>query len=98
LGLLLAAGPDQQNFTHGLGLAAAAVAAGVEVYVYCLDEAVRGIDDDRLQRLRVKGLRLYACAEAARRRGLPLTDHAVFAGLAALAELVDRTDRFVSFN
>jgi sulfur relay (sulfurtransferase) complex TusBCD TusD component (DsrE family) len=98
LGLLLAAGPERRNFAHGLALAAAAVAAGVEVYVYCLDEAVRGIEDDRLQRLRAQGLRLYACAEAARRRGLPLTDHAIFSGLAALAELIDRTERFVSFN
>lgn len=98
LGLLLSRGPDHPNFQHGLGLAEAALQAGVEVYLYCIDEAVRGVDDPRLQALKTRGLRLYACAYGANRRQIPMSDCAVFAGLATVSDLIAATDRFVSFN
>ena len=46
----------------------------------------------------VRGLKLYACAHGAQRRGLPVNDKAVFAGLAVVSDLIASTDRFVSFN
>jgi sulfur relay (sulfurtransferase) complex TusBCD TusD component (DsrE family) len=98
LGILLSTGPDQAGFQHGLRLAQAALARKVEVYVYCLDDAVVGVADPALQALRERGLRLYACAYGARRRRLPLTDQAVFAGLGVLSDLIAAADRFVSFN
>jgi sulfur relay (sulfurtransferase) complex TusBCD TusD component (DsrE family) len=98
LGILLSSLPDQAGFRHGLGLAQAALARGIEVYLYCLDDAVLGVADPALQSLRARGLRLYACAYGARRRGLPLEDQAVFAGLGVLNDLISATDRFVSFS
>ena len=98
LGLLLSASPEHPNFRHALGLAETALAAGVRVYFYCIDEAVCGLGDARLQDLKARGLNLYACAHGAQRRGLPMSDQAAFAGLSVVSDLIAGTDRFVSFN
>ena len=98
LGLLLSTHPDQPGFKHGLGLAAAALDEGVDVYLYCIDEAVRGIGNGQLQSMAARGLKLFACAYAAHRRGLPVNDTAIFAGLGVVSDLIASTDRFVSFN
>ncbi len=97
LTILLATAPDRPGFRHAVNLAGAALRRGVRVYLYCLDDAVTGVRDERLQALHARGLRLYACAYAAQRRHQPRGDEATYAGLAALGELIERTDRFVSF-
>jgi sulfur relay (sulfurtransferase) complex TusBCD TusD component (DsrE family) len=98
LGVLLSSHPDQPGFNHGLGLAEAALTEGLVVYLYCIDEAVRGIGLPKLQSLAARGLKLFACAYAAQRRGLPVNDKATFAGLGVVSDLIASTDRFVSFN
>lgn len=98
LGLLLSTRPQERGFQHGLRLAEAALAKGVDVYVYCIDEAVAGVDHPELQALKARGLKLYACAYGAHRRHIPLSDRAAFAGLTVVSDLVAGTDRFVSFN
>ena len=98
LGLLLSTRPDQPGFQHGLGLAEAALDAGVDVYLYCIDDAVHGVENSKLQSLAGRGLKLFACAYAAQRRHLPITDKATFAGLAVVSDIIAATDRFVSFN
>lgn len=79
-------------------LAEIALAAGVDVYLYCIDEAVHGVGDAGLQALKAKGLKLYACAYGAQRRALPINDLATYAGLTVVSDLIAGTDRFVSFN
>jgi hypothetical protein len=98
LGLLLSTRPEQPGFQHGVRVAEAALRQGVQVYLYCIDEAVWGIDCPELQVLREKGLKLYACAYGAQRRRIPLSDKAAFAGLTVVSDLVAGTDRFLSFN
>lgn len=98
LGVLLSTHPDQPGFKHGLGLAEAALNEGVDVYLYCVDDAVHGVSRPQLQSLAARGLKLYACAYAAQRRRLPVNDKATFAGLAVVSDLIAATDRFVSFN
>jgi sulfur relay (sulfurtransferase) complex TusBCD TusD component (DsrE family) len=98
LGLLLSASPTDPNFQRGLRLAETALGRGIDVYLYCIDEAVKGVGDPRLQSLSARGLKLYACAYAAQRRGLPVNEEAVFAGLTIVNDLIASTDRFVSFN
>lgn len=98
LGLLVSASPDAPNFRHGLKLAEAAVDAGVTVYLYCIDDAVSGVGDTRLQSLKARGLNLYACAYGAQRRNIPVNDSAVFAGLTVVSDILGGTDRFLSFN
>jgi hypothetical protein len=98
LGLLLSTRPETPNFRHALNLAGAALDADVKVYLYCIDEAVHGVGDAQLQSLKARGLNLYACAFAARRRNIPVSDLAAFAGLTVVSDLVADTDRFLSFN
>ena len=98
LGVLLSTFPDQPGFRHGLALAESALEEGVEVYLYCIDDAVRGISEPQLQALAARGLKLYACAYGAQCRDLPMDERAAFAGLGALSDLIAATDRFVSFN
>lgn len=98
LGLLLSADPDHPNFERALKLAETALSEGVIVYLYCIDEAVPGVADSRLQALRERGLILYACAYGAQRRNFPVSEQAIFAGLTVVSDLMAGTDRFVSFN
>ncbi len=98
LGLLLSTRPETPNFAHGVRLAEAALAAGVQVYLFCIDDAVHGLDDPRLQRLKTRGLSLYACAYGALRRNIPVNDRAAFAGLGVVRDLIAATNRFLSFN
>ncbi len=70
----------------------------VEVYLYCLDAAVMGISDPRLQSMRGAGLRLFGCEFARRQRRIPPDELAIYGGLVMLSDLASATDRFVSFN
>jgi sulfur relay (sulfurtransferase) complex TusBCD TusD component (DsrE family) len=98
LGVLLSTSPNQPGFQHGLGLAEAALAGGVEVYLYCIDDAVCGLNEPRLQSLAARGLKLYGCAYAAQRRRLPMDEKTNWAGLGLLSDLMAATDRMVTFN
>lgn len=98
LGVLISAPPDHPNFLHGLNLASAALKNEVTVYLYLIDAAVPGIDENRLQSLREDGLKLFACAFGARKCDLETDDRATWVGLATASELISATDRFVSFN
>jgi len=98
LGLLLSTAPDHPNFMHGVRLAETALVNGVEVYLYCIDEAVPGIQDPRIISLKEKGVRLFACAYGAHKRNLTMDGAALFAGLTVVADLMADTDRFISFN
>jgi sulfur relay (sulfurtransferase) complex TusBCD TusD component (DsrE family) len=98
LAILLSTSPDNTKFEHGLRLAEAAMRGGIEVYLYCIDEAIYGIGDPALQAMKSRGLKLFACAYAARERNLPITDLAAYSGLTIVSDLVSSTDRFVAFN
>lgn len=98
LGLLLSTNPAHANFSHGVRLAETALANGVEVYLYCIDEAVPGIHDPRVVSLKERGVRLFACAYGAHKRNLSTDGTALFAGLTVVADLMADTDRFISFN
>ena len=98
LGLLISARPDHPNFRHAIRLAETALGRGVMVYLYCIDEAVLGLDDAQLQGLKQRGVNLFACAYGAQRREIPAGHLAVFAGLTIVSDLIAGTDRFVCFN
>src|ERR1041384_7569000 len=97
LGVLISVPPDHPNFTHGLRLAGTALAQGMDVYLYCIDEAVRGLADPRLNQLKTDGLKLFACAYGAQRRHVPMSEPATFSGLGLLNDVIASADRFVSF-
>ena len=98
LGLLISVPPEHPNFNHGVRLAETALARGVKVYLYCIDDAVKGLDDPRMNQLKARGLNLFACAYGAQRRSIRVGEQATFGGLAIVNDLIAGTDRFVSFN
>jgi hypothetical protein len=98
LGILLSCPPAHPNFKHALGLARAALRRGMQVYLYCIDEAVTGIAGDPLQHLKKDGLVLYGCAFSARCRNIPIDDRAAYSGLTVVSDLMASTDRFLAFN
>src|SRR5262245_101635 len=98
LGVLISVPPGHPNFTHGVRLVETALAHGLDVYLYCVDEAVQGLDDPRLNKLTADGLKLFACAYGAQRRNIPMGQQTTFSGLSLLSDVMASTDRFVSFN
>ena len=98
LGILVSTAPAQPNFGHGLSLAQAALAQGADVYLYCIDEAVQGLADPRLDRLCARGLKLFACGYSAQRRHIAPDARVTLSGLSTLSDLIAATDRFVAFN
>jgi sulfur relay (sulfurtransferase) complex TusBCD TusD component (DsrE family) len=99
LGILLSTGPENTNLSTTLGLSDAALHAGVDVYLYLIDEGVLAVDDPRFQPLRDSGLKLFACAYGAQQRGVPRKDEkATYCGLVVLSNIVSTCDRFVALN
>jgi sulfur relay (sulfurtransferase) complex TusBCD TusD component (DsrE family) len=96
-GILISSRPEDARFRHGLQLAEAALNQGLQIYLYCIDDAVTGLADAQLQRLKARGANLFACAYGAQQRNIPLSDLATFAGLTVVSDLIANTDRFVSF-
>ncbi len=98
LGILLSTPPDHANLQTAIGLSEAALADQMDVYLYLIDEGVHSLDSDRLLQLSKDGVKLFACAYAAQRRGIPLSDKATFCGLVVFSDLVKGCDRFVALN
>ena len=94
----MSSAPGTDSFRHALGLMAAALDSGCDVYAYCIDEAVKGVGRPDVQDLKGRGLKLYACAYGAHRHSVPVDAAAAFAGLTVVSDLIAGTDRFVSFN
>ena len=95
---MVSVAPDAPGFGQALDLAAKAIGDGEKVFLYCIDDAVPGISDPRLAKLREDGLNLCGCADSMRQRKLPLDESAVFSGLSVLSDIMADTDRFESFN
>jgi sulfur relay (sulfurtransferase) complex TusBCD TusD component (DsrE family) len=98
LGLMISTSPDHANLDTALRLGEAAMDRGVGVYLYLIDDAVAAVEEARVQRLAERGLRLFVCAYGCQKRRLPLSDKATNCGLVVLTDLLNATDRFVSFN
>ena len=99
LGILLSTGPDNPNLATAVGLSSAALKAGVDVYLYLIDEGVLTVDDPRFQSLRDSGLKLFACAYGAQQHGVPRKDDkATYCGLVVLSNIISTCDRFVALN
>jgi sulfur relay (sulfurtransferase) complex TusBCD TusD component (DsrE family) len=100
LGLLLSTGPEHGNIDTALGLATAALARGVAVYLYLIDDGVRALADPRLRALPGQGAKLFACAYGCQKRRIPLEDSedVTYCGLVVLTDLINGTDRFVALN
>jgi hypothetical protein len=89
LGLMVSTAPDHSK---------AALDGGGDVYLYLIDDAVAAVEDERLQALADRGLKLFVCAYGCQKRRRPLSDRATNCGLVVLTDVINGTDRFVSLN
>jgi sulfur relay (sulfurtransferase) complex TusBCD TusD component (DsrE family) len=98
LGLMLSTGPEHANLATAVGLSAAALDRGAQVYLYLIDDGVAAVEDPRVQALADRGARLFVCAYGCQKRGLPLSERATNCGLVVLTDVINGTDRFVALN
>lgn len=98
LGILLSTASEHPNLDTLLGLGRAAMARGVDLYLYLVDDGVVNADDERIVELGQRGAKLFVCAYSRQRRGLPITGAATYCGLVVLSDLVNACDRFVALN
>src|ERR1700761_6373404 len=92
IGVLLTTAPDHANFRPAVALMNAALDAGVRVYLYCIDDAVKAVDTPEIQAIKSRGASLFGCAYGAGRRSITLGDSAAWSGLTVLADVVGSTD------
>ncbi len=98
LGLLLATHPERGDVARAGALASAALSAGVDCYLYLIDEGTRAFGDPQIKALQERGLKLFVCAYGGLQRGIQPDESAVFGGLSVLGGIMEGCDRFVSFS
>jgi sulfur relay protein TusB/DsrH len=98
LAILLSTSPQHPNLKTTIRLAQTALAQQVDVYLYLVDDGVYALNDDQLVGLAQQGVKLFACAYGAQRRGIPVSDKANFCGLVVFSDLVKGCDRFIALN
>ena len=95
---MLSSEPAHENLATILGLSDAALDRGTDVYLYLIDDAVAAVEDARIQALADRGLKLFVCAYGCQKRRRPLSERATNCGLVVLTDIINGTDRFLSFN
>ena len=91
--------PENPASRIALNLANSALAKGLAVYLYVTDDGVYHLSGNRLFELAERGARLFVCAYGCQVRSLPYDDpRATYCGLVTLANLIEGTDRLISFN
>jgi intracellular sulfur oxidation DsrE/DsrF family protein len=98
VGILISAQAGTSSFDRGLVAAENALHDGSQVYLYCIDNGVEGLNDGRLPKLKNAGVHLFACAYSLQRRGLNAPPEATLAGLTILSDIMASAGRFESFN
>ncbi|MEY5062906.1 MAG: hypothetical protein RLZZ112_870 [Verrucomicrobiota bacterium] len=76
----------------------AALSSKADVSVYLFHEGATALQDPRLAGLVQKGLRLFCCPRAAESFAGSAANHATLGGPGLLAELIERSSAFRSFN
>lgn len=101
LGLLLSTAPTNSNIETVVRLSEAALRQGIEVYLYLIDEGVKGFTDARLSRLLDGGVKMSVCAYGCQQHGVS-TQHVdsrvSLSGLVVLSGIIDGCDRFLAFT
>jgi predicted peroxiredoxin len=100
LGLLLSTGPEHPNVETALGLAAAALDSGTDLYMYLIDDGVRVVSDVRIRALPARGAKLFVCAYGCQKRRIALEESSdlTYCGLVVLTDIINATDRFIALN
>lgn len=101
LGILLSTPPGHPSVSTVSRLAHEALGAGIDVYLYLIDEGVKNLNDPHLLAAAGNGAKYFVCAYGCQKHGVK-TDHVdprvTLCGLVVLSNIVAGCDRFVAFN
>ena len=101
LGLLLSTAPKDTTIDTLVSLAEAAIRQGIEVYLYLIDEGVKGFTDMRFTRLLDGGVKMSVCAYGCQQHGVStqqVDPRVSLSGLVVLSSIIDACDRFLAFT
>ena len=101
LGLLFSTAPSDRTIDTVVHVAQAAVRQGVEVYLYLIDEGVKGFTDMRFTRLLDGGVKMSVCAYGCQQHGVStqqVDPRVSLSGLVVLSSIIDACDRFLAFT
>jgi sulfur relay (sulfurtransferase) complex TusBCD TusD component (DsrE family) len=101
LGLLLSTAPSETTIETVVRLSEAAVGQGIEVYLYLIDEGVKGFQDHRFTRLLDGGIKMSVCAYGCQQHGVStqqVDSRVSLSGLVVLSGIIDACDRFLAFT
>ncbi len=101
LGLLLSRPPEHSHSHTVTRLSEEALAAGVEVYLYLIDEGVKNLHNPRLLKLAQSGVKFFVCAYGCQQHKISTNGYGQevnFCGLVILSNIINGCDRFLAFN
>ncbi|WP_447968394.1 DsrE family protein [Nitrospira sp. M1] len=101
LGILLSTPPENANAHTVTRLSEEALAAGVDVYLYLIDEGVKNLNNPPLVNLASSGAKFFVCAYGCQQHKVPTEGYpkeVTFCGLVVLSNIITGCDRFLAFN
>ncbi len=100
-GILLSTPPSHPSVQTVANLCREALAQGVDMYLYFIDEGVKNLRDPRYTELVDRGLKLFVCAYGCQQHGVPtdgIDNRVSLCGLVVLSNIVNGCDRFLAFT
>lgn len=97
LGILLAVAPSDPLFLKAITFAKSAQEAGIQVYLYLLDDAIISHASPEMSDLTRLGVKICGCAYAAQKRNISMHPDMIFGGLVFLSKIISRCDCFFGF-
>ncbi len=101
LGLLLSRPPEHPHSHTVTRLSEEALTAGVEVYLYLIDEGVKNLHNPRMLKLASSGVKFFVCAYGCQQHKISTDGYGQevnFCGLVILSNIINGCDRFLAFN
>ena len=101
LGILLSTPPGHPSVTTVSRLTTEALATGIDVYLYLIDEGVKNLTNPHLLAAAGNGAKYFVCAYGCQQHGVPtdrIDPHVTLCGLVVLSNIVAGCDRFIAFN
>ena len=101
LGILLSTPPENSNAHTVTRLSEEAIEAGVDVYLYLIDEGVKNLHNPPLLKLASSGVKFFVCAYGCQQHKVSTEGYpkeVTFCGLVVLSNIITGCDRFLAFN
>lgn len=98
IGVMIKSNPGSSSYRRGLALVQDALESGCRVFLYLLDEAVAGVEDQELQSIINLGGKVSACAYALEKRAIECPESVIPAGLTMMSDVLLHPDNAFVFN